>query len=265
MGSALISTFACAAPGSAPGVPYLRIVGAPAVTLTAAPPKVGALGKVGAPEGPEIVVFRQVGTAFVVPTDGQLYVPTDGAVTVPYPAVPVAWASAAVLESAMAAASATVASFMAVFFLFVFREKCGESIDRLQRTFSSRLFNLARLAGSFLIVQMPAKANSGRSSLSANHTTSFFLVSGFVFGEAVGRDKAVVLRLEPAAPVRRRRVADVGDRRPACARWRRHAPSHHAQLAPGVGVAHDRSRIIWKHAGHRREVGLRIDGVNLNS
>jgi hypothetical protein len=129
---------------------YLRIVGAPPATPTGAPPKVGALGKVGALEGPEIVVFRQVGTAFVVPTDGQLYVPTDGAVTVPYPAVPVAWASAAVLESAMAAASAIVASFMAVFFLVVFREKCGESIDRIQRTFSSRLFNLARLAGSFL-------------------------------------------------------------------------------------------------------------------
>jgi hypothetical protein len=29
-------------------------------------------------------------------------------------------------------------------------QKYGESIDRLQRTFSSRLFNLARLAGSFL-------------------------------------------------------------------------------------------------------------------
>jgi hypothetical protein len=65
------------------------------------------------------------------------------------PQFPAAWASAAVLESAMAAASATVASFMAVFFLVVFREKCGESIDRLQRMFSSRLFNLARLAGSF--------------------------------------------------------------------------------------------------------------------
>jgi hypothetical protein len=63
-------------------------VGAPPGTLTGAPPKVGALGKVGAlDEGPEIVVFRQVGSAFVVPTDGQLYVPTDGAVTVPYPAV----------------------------------------------------------------------------------------------------------------------------------------------------------------------------------
>jgi hypothetical protein len=31
-------------------------------------------------------------------------------------------------------------------------------------------------------VQMPAKANSGRSSLSANHTTSFFFVSGFGSG-----------------------------------------------------------------------------------
>ena len=32
------------------------------------------------------------------------------------------------------------------------------------------------------IAQMPAKANSGRSSLSANQTTSFFLVSGFGSG-----------------------------------------------------------------------------------
>src|SRR5712671_3904631 len=31
-------------------------------------------------------------------------------------------------------------------------------------------------------VQMPANANSVRSSLSANHTTSFFLVSGFGSG-----------------------------------------------------------------------------------
>jgi hypothetical protein len=119
-------------------------------------------------------VLRQVGTAFVVvPTDGQLYVPTDGAVTVPYPAVPAARASAAVLESAMAAASATVASFMAVSFLVVFREKCG-GIDRLQRTFSSRLFNLARLAGSFLqftgiepiITRKTARQKNRRASLS---------------------------------------------------------------------------------------------------
>jgi hypothetical protein len=29
------------------------------------------------------LMFRQVGTAFVTPTEGQEYVPTDGAVTVP--------------------------------------------------------------------------------------------------------------------------------------------------------------------------------------
>src|SRR6478672_2441958 len=32
------------------------------------------------------------------------------------------------------------------------------------------------------VVHMPAKANSGRSSLSANQTTSFFFVSGFGSG-----------------------------------------------------------------------------------
>ena len=31
-------------------------------------------------------------------------------------------------------------------------------------------------------VQMPANANGGRSSLRANHTTSFFLVAGFASG-----------------------------------------------------------------------------------
>ena len=144
---------------------YLRIVGVALGTPN------GALTLGGRPE---FVVFRQVGTAFVVPTDGQLYVPTDGAVTVPYPAVPAAWASAAVFESAMAAASATVASFITVFFLVVFRERCGGSIDRLQRTFSSRLFNLARPVGSFLrftgiepiITRKTARQKNRRASLS---------------------------------------------------------------------------------------------------
>jgi hypothetical protein len=55
---------------------------------------------------------------------------------------------------------------------------------------------------------MPAKANSGRSSLSANQTTSFFLVSGLGSGaySAVGRHQAAVLGPEPTTPVRRRCV-----------------------------------------------------------
>lgn len=60
-----------------------------------------------------------MGTAFVVPTDGQLYDPTDGAVTVPtevpdWPYVVVAdCAKAAVLERANAVASTILVNFMA--------------------------------------------------------------------------------------------------------------------------------------------------------
>ena len=50
------------------------------------------------------------------------------------------------------------------------------------------------------------------------------------------------LRLEPAAPVRRRRVADVGDGRPASARWRRHPPPHQGHLGAGLCVVRDFSR-----------------------
>jgi hypothetical protein len=38
---------------------------------------------------------------------------------------------------------------------------------------------------------------------------------GAVFGEAVGRDQAAAFRLQPASPVRRGRVADIGDGRAA--------------------------------------------------
>ena len=45
-------------------------------------------------------------------------------------------------------------------------------------------------------VQIPVNATSGRSSLSANQTTSFFLVSGSAYGfrEAVHRDQAPAFR-----------------------------------------------------------------------
>ena len=107
-------------------------------------------------------------------------------------------------------------------------------------------------------VQMPAKASSARSSLSANHTTSFFFVPAFGSGadsaKLLAGTKASVLRLEPSAPMRRRRVADVGDRRPAGARWWRHAPPHHAQLALGTCGADDGSKVVREDAGQRRQV-----------
>jgi hypothetical protein len=75
---------------------------------------------------------------------------------------------------------------------------------------------------------------------------------GRVFGEAVERDQASVFRLQPASPVRGRGIADIGDRRAAKLRGRRHAPTHHGQLALGTGVAHDRCRVVRKDAWHRR-------------
>src|SRR6476619_7086314 len=55
---------------------------------------------------------------------------------------------------------------------------------------------------------------------------------------------------QPAAPMRRGGVADIGDRRAARARRGRHAPAHHGQLATGASVAHDRCRIVGKYARH---------------
>jgi hypothetical protein len=68
------------------------------------------------------------------------------------------------------------------------------------------------------------------------------------------RHQAPVLRLQPAAPVRRRVVADIGDGKISCAQWRRHTPAHHGHLAADVRVANHRRRIVREHTGHRRQV-----------
>jgi hypothetical protein len=72
-----------------------------------------------------LAVLLQVGTASVEPTDGHTYDPTEGATTDPYPEVPAcpvvatddpsvpACARVAVLETANAAASTIVVSFIA--------------------------------------------------------------------------------------------------------------------------------------------------------
>jgi len=65
----------------------------------------------GAPEGAAGPVFLHVGTTFVEPTVAG-YEPTEGATTDPYPAVPSACASANVLVSVKAVASAIVVTFM---------------------------------------------------------------------------------------------------------------------------------------------------------
>jgi hypothetical protein len=75
-----------------------------------------------------------------------------------------------------------------------------------------------------------------------------------VFGKAVERHQAAVLRLHPAAPMRGGGVANIGDRRPAVARWRRHAPAHQHHFTRAADVADHRRGIVREHARHRRQV-----------
>jgi hypothetical protein len=66
------------------------------------------------------------------------------------------------------------------------------------------------------------------------NTTSFF-VSGLGSGAySANLFAGTRLRLEPAAPVRRGGVADLGHGRAASARLRRHAPAHHRQFGAPV-------------------------------
>jgi hypothetical protein len=73
-----------------------------------------------------------------------------------------------------------------------------------------------------------------------------------IFCKAIERDQAPIF--QPASPVRRRGVADIGDGKISGAWRRRHAPTHHHHLAVGADVADDWSRIIWEDAWHRGEV-----------
>jgi len=75
-----------------------------------------------------------------------------------------------------------------------------------------------------------------------------------IFREAVCRDKATALRLQPAAPVRRGGVTDIRDRRAAGARRRRHSPTHHGELTFGTRVTHHGRRVVGKDPGHRWQV-----------
>jgi hypothetical protein len=74
-----------------------------------------------------------------------------------------------------------------------------------------------------------------------------------VFREAIERHEAPALRLQPASPMRRRSVSDLGDGRSAGSRRGRHTPAHHCNLA-AVCVANDRRGIVRKDTRHRREL-----------
>ena len=88
-------------------------------------------------------------------------------------------------------------------------------------------------------VQMPAKANRGRSSFNANHTTSLLPVAGL--GSGAYSAKLLAGTRQRFSGFSKPRqcggcgVADVRDGETAAA-WRRHAPAHHEHFALGAGV-----------------------------
>jgi len=81
----------------------------------------------------------------------------------------------------------------------------------------SPLHALQILSASSGIGSCGAFAGSQGARIQISHSSSVVGITGIAlaFDEAVGRDQAAFFRLEPAAPVRRRGVADAGNRRSA--------------------------------------------------
>jgi hypothetical protein len=76
-----------------------------------------------------------------------------------------------------------------------------------------------------------------------------------VFAEGIERNDAAVLDIQPGTPMRARRVADVGDRRPAKLRRARHAPARQHEFAHAVRrVANNRRGLVREDAGYRRQI-----------
>ena len=88
---------------------YLRTPDGARIGAKVLPKPLSTLGALG--RGAAGPVFLHVGTTFVEPTVAG-YEPTEGATTDPYPAVPSACASANVLVSVKAVASAIIVTFM---------------------------------------------------------------------------------------------------------------------------------------------------------
>ena len=86
-----------------------------------------------------------------------------------------------------------------------------------------------------------------------------------VLGEAVGRDQAAVLSTEPRPPLDEVYLMFVTGYPSANGGG---GMPHRIMVGsrPSSGVAHHRSRLIWKHARHRREVAdIAIDDAEQSS
>jgi hypothetical protein len=118
-----------------------------------------------------------------------------------------------------------------------------------------------RAAVAFELGPYACKGGQGAFVGQREPTTSFFPVSGFgrrgVFCEAVEWHEPV-FRLQPASPVRRCCIADIGDRRAARSRWRRHIPAHHGQLALLASISHDGRWIVRELPNDVRAAGYQL-------
>jgi hypothetical protein len=76
-----------------------------------------------------------------------------------------------------------------------------------------------------------------------------------VFAEGVERHDTAMGDIQPGAPMRTGRVADVGDGRTTKLRRSRHAPTGQHELAYAIRrIANNRGRIVGKDARHRRQI-----------
>jgi len=110
-------------------------------------------------------------------------------------------------------------------------------------------------------VHNPANANSGRSSLSAEPCRRLARRRRRIFAERRCRDDGAVLRSQPAAPVRTRDVADVGDRLAAKLRRSGHSPTRQDKLAFAIySVADNRRELVREDAREERQVASPVVG-----
>ena len=113
-------------------------------------------------------------------------------------------------------------------------------------------------------VQMPAKNASGALLVECEpHRRAAPVRQMLVLGKARERHHAAAFNPKPAAPMRGADVAHIGNAGigiPALQRKKRrgHAPPRHGQLAAVRLAAHDRSRVIRKDSGQRRQVARPI-------
>jgi hypothetical protein len=121
--------------------------------------------------------------------------------------------------------------------------------SRRARSYSSMMYSspLANAGNVFLLIPVRAARTPMRISF------------GRVFRKAGGRHQTTAHGLKPAAPVGRRQIANVGNRRTTELWRRRHAPAHSDQLAAALVIADHGCLLVRKYAWHARQIAGAIE------